>query len=399
MSYRFAMLVVALAFISLSCRTPVAPVLIGNISGRVYLQSRTGQTDQDNHAISIVLTGNKSFTTSSADSGKFVLTDVEQGIYSLTYSKVGYLSKTIDNIQFLGNGTLKLSTVYLQPTDTLIDPPDPKNVDRRVYGYVRLYDENGDSLTDHGGVTVSINGTNLTATTEKSGIFYFEKYPKGDFDLTVSKNGFSNLLVPQVTFPDSTTFKGKKQLLFQLYSTIGLSKSANLNIQLDSVDYNVGTYAARDKFYYSMKVEISQDGTHDTLIYIYPRGKVTPTGYGKQVAVFTVIGDSPDVSIDNYNAKEGCNYNCGDPWLSNPDRLMNSYAGRVYYSTSSSSSTRWHIEHAGKEVYVRTYVRWKIPSTGTIHSFVDKRTNRLLTTGFTSSNVIKITLPSKIIIW
>jgi hypothetical protein len=394
---RFSLVALVLAVISLSCGTPTAPIAQGNISGRVYLQSRAGQIDQANHEITIALTGNQIYTTTSVDSGVYVLSNVNQGIYSITYSKAGYISRSMDNIQFVGNGNLKLSSVYLKQADTLINPPDPKNVDRRVFGYVRLFDENGDSLSDHSGVSVTINGTSLTATSEKSGIFYFEKYPKGDFDLTLSKNGFSDLSVPQITFPDSNTLQGKKQLLFQLYSTIGMSKSANLNVQLDSVEYNFGNYPERNKFYYSIMEEIGQDGNHDTLLYINPRGKVTPAAYGKQASVFTVIGDSPDISIDNYNGKDESGGR-GDPWISNPDRLINSYAGRVYYSSSSSSSTRWHIEHAGKEVYVRTYVKWKIPTVGTIHSFVDKRTNRLLTTGFTSSNVIKITLPSKILL-
>ena len=137
---RFSLLALAFAVLSLSCGTPTAPIAQGNISGRVYLQPRTGQIDQDKHDITVALTGNQTYTTSSVDSGAFVLSNVNQGIYSITYSKAGYISRSMDNIQFVGNGTLKLSTVYLNQADTLIDPTDPTNVDRRVFGYVRLYD-------------------------------------------------------------------------------------------------------------------------------------------------------------------------------------------------------------------------------------------------------------------
>ncbi|MFN8361954.1 MAG: carboxypeptidase-like regulatory domain-containing protein [Candidatus Kapaibacterium sp.] len=395
---RFSLLALLLAVLSLSCGTPTAPQAQGNISGRVYLQPRAGQIDQAKHDITVALTGNQTYTTTSVDSGAFVLSNVNQGIYSITYSKAGYISRSMDNIQFVGNGTLKLSTVYLNQADTIIDPPDPKNVDRRVFGYVRLYDENGDSLSDHSGVSVTINGTSLTATSEKSGIFYFEKYPKGDFELTVSKAGFSNLRVPKVSFPDSNSLQGKKQLSFYLYSTIGLTKPANLSAQIDSALYNFDYNFSKEKdVHHSFVIETAQDGTRDTLIYIFPHGRILPAGYGKQVAVYTVIGDTPDISIDNYSGKDsyGKDDYAGrhEQPLSNPERVLNSSsAGRVYLSTDF---TRWHIERAGKEVYIKTYVKWKIPSVGVIHSFVDLYTERLLTTGFVSSNVVKITLPSK----
>ena len=212
---RFSLLALLLAVLSLSCGTPTAPQAQGNISGRVYLQPRTGQIDQAKHDITVALTGNQTYTTTSLDSGAFVLSNVNQGIYSITYSKAGYISRSMDNIQFVGNGTLKLATVYLNQADTVIEP---KNVDRRVFGYVRLYDENGDSLSDHSGVSVTINGTSLTATSEKSGIFYFEKYPKGDFDITVSKAGFLDLVIPKITFPDSVSLKSKSQLKFRRQS-------------------------------------------------------------------------------------------------------------------------------------------------------------------------------------
>ena len=373
---RFSLLALAFAVLSLSCGTPTAPQAQGNISGRVYLQPRTGQIDQAKHDITVALTGNQTYTTTSVDSGAFVLSNVNQGIYSITYSKAGYISRSMDNIQFVGNGTLKLSTVYLNQADTVIDPPDPKNVDRRVFGYVRLYDENGDSLSDHSGVNVTINGTSLTATTEKSGIFYFEKYPKGDFDVTLSKVGFQDLVIPKITFPDSVSLKSKSQLKFQKYNTIAYVKQPNIIAIVDSV-------FLRSNF----SISTNQDGSHDTSILIYSSGRVTPSGYGKRIWMFTVVGNTPDVSIDNYQNGHGVSF------LRNPNRDYTTYFS--YSTDQSSTSSRWHIERAGKDVYVKAYAMWNLEETNNPQVFENPVNKHIILSGYVGSNVFKITLPTE----
>ena len=377
---RFSLLALAFAVLSLSCSTPTAPIAQGNISGRVYLQPRTGQIDQAKHDITVALTGNQTYTTTSVDSGAFVLSNVNQGIYSITYSKAGYISRSMDNIQFVGNGTLKLSTVYLNQADTIIDPPDPKNVDRRVFGYVRLYDENGDSLTDHSGVNVTINGTSLTTTSEKSGIFYFEKYPKGKFDITVGKEGFQDLMIPQITFPDSNNVTSKSQLQFQKYTTIAYMKQPNITATIDSIDFHPDYFS----------VQTNQDGSRDTSIQIYLSGKVTPSGYGKRVWLFMVLGDTPDVSIDNY-ADSRSSFNL----LNNPTRDFD-YVFKAYSTGKTDAQTRWHIEHAGKDVYVKAYAMWNAGVATSNPQFFENPSNgRKILSGYVGSNVFKITLPTE----
>ncbi|MBK9248231.1 MAG: carboxypeptidase regulatory-like domain-containing protein [Ignavibacteria bacterium] len=377
---RFSLLALAFAVLSLSCGTPTAPIAQGNISGRVYLQPRTGQIDQAKHDIIVALTGNQTYTTTSVDSGAFVLSNVNQGIYSITYSKAGYISRSMDNIQFVGNGTLKLSTVYLNQADTVIDPPDTKNIDRRVFGYVRLYDENGDSLSDHSGVNVTINGTSLTATSEKSGIFYFEKYPKGKFDITVSKAGFQDLVIPQITFPDSVTLKSKSQLQFQNYTIINFIKQPNITPTIDSIDLSP------DFFY----IQTNQDGSRDTSIQIYSAGKVTPSGYGKRIWLFMVVDNTPDVSIDNYDDSRPSFI-----LLTNPSRKFNNVY-KSYSTGQSTTSKRWHIEHAGKDVYVRTYVMWNIGVDIINPQYFENPVNKhKILSGCAGSNVLKITLPTE----
>ncbi|MBK9248105.1 MAG: carboxypeptidase regulatory-like domain-containing protein [Ignavibacteria bacterium] len=349
----------------------------GNIIGRVYLGSDIPPQNESNQSITVTLTGNTSYSAVSADSGKFAFEKVVQGIYTVTYSKTGYVSYSLKNVQFVGNGTLELRTIYLQQEE--VSPVTQKS----TFGYIRLFDENGDSLSNHGGATVSIVGTSVSVISDLTGAFYFHKYPSGKFDVSFSKSGYQTFVVPNVVFPDSNLISTKQLLDYQGYNTVALANPPKFEIQLDTVLFN--TTSDDNRYYYELVKQ--QDGSNDTIIRLNPRGKILPTGYGKQISVVSVFGDTPDVSVDSY-----------DPTISpqivyspldNPSRSIYHPGGYSYFIAPDS---RWHILRAGKVAYLKIYAQWTFKDKS-LHYFENRAQKRLGMSGY-STKVIKFTFPT-----
>jgi hypothetical protein len=59
-----------------------------------------------------------------------------------------------------------------------------------VSGYVGLIDAQGNSIADRSGVTVSVSGTSITATTDGTGKWTAPDIPLGIHTITFSKSGF-----------------------------------------------------------------------------------------------------------------------------------------------------------------------------------------------------------------
>ncbi len=356
-----------------SCNLSTEIVHQGSIVGRVYLSSSTVPRNESNQSITVTLTGNQSYSTVSADSGKFVFDNVVQGIYTVTYSKTGYVPYIVKNIQFVGNGTLELSTGYVfQEIIT----------GKSTFGYVRLFDENGDSLSDHSGALISIVGTSITAISDKTGAFYFPKYPAGTFDVSFSKSDYQTFVVPNVVFPDSNALH-TRVLSFQNHTTVALSKPPKFEVQFDTIVFN---YSNNNNNNFTL-IKL-QDGSNDTLLRIHPTGRIVPTGYGKQIALISVLGDTPDVNIDTYDRSSTENvYNFS---LNNPERIIDDNIGLVDFRTPY---TRWHVLRAGKEVYVKLYAQWAL-NDNSLHYFENRQQKRLGMSGYSSTKVMKFTFPT-----
>ena len=378
MNYPRTIILLTLAIISLnSCTSPTNIVSQGDITGTVLLRKLNGQIDQINNIVSVSLTGKQTYSTVSADSGKFTLSNVNQGIYSINYSKMGYTSFSQENIQFVGNGTLKLETVWLSEIDTLSNIKDSSKYDKRCYGYVQLFDENGDSLKDNSGVLVSIKGTNYTAISDNMGVFYFDKYPAESQTVVFSKSGFDDLTIPDVYFPEISLVKIKSQLHFQKYRVVELAKKPNLDFKIEFV--TCGDY---------FSIETAQDGWKDSTILFGSSYVVLPSGYGKRVWSFMIIGDDENISMDKYFVENKFQIDI----LSNPGK--NYSPVRKLTTGRFDGATRWHIDHAGRKFYYKLYAIWARGNGSEPQFFSDSKTKRRIYSGWNASEVMSSTFPT-----
>jgi hypothetical protein len=204
----------------------------------------------------------------------------------------------------------------------------------------------------------------------------------GNFDVTVSKVGFQDLVIPQVSFPDSVSVKSKSQLKFQKYTVVELAKAPNLTIQMEPI-----VFGSDNKYL----VYTLQNGTLDSTLEIFFKGNVTPTGYGKRIWAFTVYSDTDNVSSTNYYTIPYFSIQI----LSNPTRTYGERRN-YYYANQGDAQTRWHLDRVGRTVYFRTYVLWSRPNENSSPQyFEDPITKRRTYSGITASPVMKATLPTE----
>ncbi|MES2765400.1 MAG: carboxypeptidase-like regulatory domain-containing protein, partial [Bacteroidota bacterium] len=73
--------------------------------------------------------------------------------------------------------------------DATVNPPGDGGIPGTIAGRVMLFDEYGDSLSNHSGVAVKLVNANksYSATTDASGNYKLEKVIAGIYDLTFEK--------------------------------------------------------------------------------------------------------------------------------------------------------------------------------------------------------------------
>ena len=104
MKYTVSILLLLLFFGCKGDPGPAGPTLSGNITGRVNLYADNGSRLLDQSGMQLSIDGSSLSCVTSPD-GSWQLTGVSAGIYTLVFSKAGFMTKKVSNIQFVGGGT------------------------------------------------------------------------------------------------------------------------------------------------------------------------------------------------------------------------------------------------------------------------------------------------------
>lgn len=97
---------------------PAGPTLSGDIAGRIYLYTDNGLRLQDNSGVQVSIEGSIISTLSLSD-GSWKLSGVPAGIYTIVFSKPGFIANKYFNIQFVGGGTLSVYSNSLAQISTI----------------------------------------------------------------------------------------------------------------------------------------------------------------------------------------------------------------------------------------------------------------------------------------
>ncbi len=73
-----------------------------------------------------------------------------------------------------------------------VDPSDPNNrLKGKLVGFVHLEDECSQQINDASDVTVTVEGTSYTATTDQDGFWSLDDLPAGTYDFSFTKGGYT----------------------------------------------------------------------------------------------------------------------------------------------------------------------------------------------------------------
>ncbi|HHT9137595.1 MAG TPA: MSCRAMM family protein [Candidatus Wunengus sp. YC60] len=153
---------------------PQIPEGFSDVSG--YVSDSNGNVLQ---GVIVTIAGNtfSNRTETNAD-GYYEFTNLAAGYYTLTYEKEGYQTDTLD-INLKENEVRDLGTFTLEEEEI---------VQTTIFGYVADIDENALQ-----GVTITIEGGNLSDSTETNadGYYEFTNLTAGSYTLTYEKEGYN----------------------------------------------------------------------------------------------------------------------------------------------------------------------------------------------------------------
>ena len=91
---------------------PAGPKLTGTISGFVYLVNANGEQDTVRDSVKVFIEGIGD-TVLTNSMGLWSIPNLETGIYTIRYNKIGYGESRSEQVQYLGGGPRNLGIVYL----------------------------------------------------------------------------------------------------------------------------------------------------------------------------------------------------------------------------------------------------------------------------------------------
>jgi hypothetical protein len=174
---------------------------VGIIEGRAVLSDQVGLENADHSGIRVSVEFYGISTTTDKD-GNFILRDVPSGIVSVTASKEGY--DTVEEpVEVPSNGKVTLS-LTLQPGST-------------INGIAQLR-----GRTNHGGIRVKVEGTDIATTTDEDGNYTLKNLKGGTYKLIFEgPKGYEptsiTVIVPErgrVDAPDVILEKEPQEKLF-----------------------------------------------------------------------------------------------------------------------------------------------------------------------------------------
>lgn len=145
---------------------PMRPT--GTIVGTAILDD---SENGDNSGIDVLISGTW-FTTKTDSDGSYIIQDLPEGQYSITFKKNGYHERTIDDV-IIANKDDSSSPIVALATLSLAEKANG------IMGVVRL-----EGLTNFSGVSVSIPGTSYKSVTNEN----------GEFTMMVEPGTYSGLL-------------------------------------------------------------------------------------------------------------------------------------------------------------------------------------------------------------
>lgn len=107
-----ALIVILYFFFCVSCTDTVSPVLTGSISGFVNLYEENGTQITDRAGVKVYIEGRNNFAYTNND-GRYVLENVEAGIFNIVFEKEGFGIEKIIAREFVGGGNAYIYDIGL----------------------------------------------------------------------------------------------------------------------------------------------------------------------------------------------------------------------------------------------------------------------------------------------
>jgi len=120
--FLYLSITIPLSICALSCKGadgPAGPSLSGDLVGYSYLYDLSGNRAADNSGITVAVEGSSTTATTTAD-GRWTLSGLKTGTYTIAWTKSGYGMRKSVGLQFVGGGQVYYGSIslYLIATHT-----------------------------------------------------------------------------------------------------------------------------------------------------------------------------------------------------------------------------------------------------------------------------------------
>ncbi len=149
---------------------------LGILQGRAYLNNMA------EHANTILRLEGVSQVVSTDKEGRYMFVGIPAGEYSLVAEHPGYVTASAVGLRVAADQVTQAPELLLER-----DEDEENQGEGSIRGLALLEGE-----SDHGGITVALEGTEFNTVTSGNGEFQFENIPVNAYTLLFSKGGFNN---------------------------------------------------------------------------------------------------------------------------------------------------------------------------------------------------------------